>query len=68
MADAEIMTDKIALALVEIDPNTANTEEGRAFVRKLLESEGDKANTKEPFLPETPVMCVKMVSGKVIQI
>ena len=68
MAKAELMTDKISSSLVEIDPNTENTVEGRAFARKMFESEGNYTYSEEPFLPKTPGMCVKMVSGKVIQI
>ena len=68
LAEAELMTDKISSSLVDIDPNTENTVEGRAFARKMFESDGNYTYSEEPFLPKTPGMCVKMVSGKVIQI
>ena len=45
------MTDKISSSLVEIDPNTENTVEGRAFARKMFESDGNYTYSEEPFLP-----------------
>ena len=66
LAKSELIIEKIAQSLADIDPNTANAEEGRALVRMMYEKEGEHSYTMTPKLPETPSMCIKMISGKVI--
>lgn len=58
----------MADSLAEIDPNTENGEEGKAFLRKMYKLVGDPVEESASMMPETPETCIEMVAGKVIQI
>ena len=62
------MTDAMAESLAEIDPNTANGREGKAFLRKMYKVRGPEPVMGQVEVPETPMQCVTKVAGKVLQL
>ena len=60
------MTERLAGALADIDPNTENGDEGLAFVRKIYKMKGVKPLETKPSFPVTDKKCVKKVAGKVL--
>ena len=68
LKDTKTMTDNMANALSEIDPNMENGAEGKAFIRKMYKLRNKKPEPVTASFPETPDRCVEMVAGKVIQI
>ena len=64
------LSDNMATALSEIDPNMDNGAEGKAFIRKMykLRNANKQPTSVIPTFPKTPEPCVEMVAGKVIQI
>ena len=64
------LSDNMATALSEIDPNMDNGAEGKAFIRKMykLKNANKQPTSVIPTFPKTPEPCVEMVAGKVIQI
>lgn len=66
--EAKEMVNMMADSLAEIDPNTENGEEGKAFLRKMYKLVGDPVEESASMMPETPETCIEMVAGKVIQI
>lgn len=62
------MTDAIAEALSEIDPNMANGREGKALLRKLYRLRGEEPDQVLHTILDTPDKCLNKVSGKVLQL
>ena len=60
------MSDDLADALAEIDPNMDNGSEGKAFIRKMYKLRNKKAAKPKNDFPDTPEICVEEVAGKVI--
>jgi len=70
MVEAEKgFTSRMADSLAQIDPNTENGSEGRAFIRKMYKLRNkSKTLPVEPLYPETPDQCWQKVAGKVLLI
>ena len=68
LTEATDLSSRMAESLVEIDPNTENSEEATAFIRKMYKLRGETAEDTTPIMPYTPETCVGYVAGKVIQI
>lgn len=62
------LTTKMADGLAEIDPNTENADEGKAFMKKMYKLRGITFDDTSVIMPETPEMCVELVAGKVLQV
>ena len=54
LKEANELTTKMAGALSKIDPNTKNSEEGEAFLRKMYKMRGKSARPSQAFMPQTP--------------
>jgi len=46
-------TNAMANSLSEIDPNTQNEAEGKAFIKRMYKLRGESADETEPLFPET---------------
>lgn len=68
LADSKALSDNMAQALSDLDPNMDNSGEGKAFIRKMYELRGIKADPVSSDFPQTPEPCVEKVAGKVIQL
>ena len=68
MEGSKELSNKLAEALVEIDPDMKNRAEGISFIKKIYKLKNKKAPSVKPTFPSTPVACVEMVAGKVIQV
>ena len=68
LADSKALSDSMAQALSNLDPNMDNAGEGKAFIRKMYELRGIKADSVSSDFPQTPEPCVEKVAGKVIQL
>ena len=58
----------MADSLADIDPNTANGDEGKALLRKMYKLRKVNHVDSTPIMPETPNRCINEVAGKIIQI
>jgi len=58
----------MADALADIDPNTNNGEEGKAFIKRMYKIRNQSFEDTVAKMPETPELCVDSIAGKVIQI
>lgn len=70
LAETRDFIDELADALADIDPNMDTPEEGKALLRKMYKMKGheDAFESTTPIMPETPMECVELVAGKVIQV
>ena len=62
------LTTEMARALVRLDPNTDNAEEGRALIKRMYKVSGGSPPETKAVMPATPKPCIEIVAGKVIQI
>ena len=53
LASSKYLTKRMAESLTELDPNTQNSEEGFAFVRKMYKVRGVKPKENKPSFPNT---------------
>ena len=68
LSEKKELTDRMADSLAELDPNTENGVEGKAFIKKMYKLRGKKPISSQPFYPQTSEQCLSRVAGKVIQI
>ena len=66
--NSEELIEHMSTSLADLDPNTHDAEEGKAFIRKIYKLRGMKPEGTKALMPETDEQCIEKVAGKVIQI